>query len=428
MFRWYYLASCFFFLQVIGAFGFVSRMYYGDWSGGFAATTKLQVFLNISMIIVSLALFGRGLVTQRRIGTGGILAIVFAFFLIASSAWSIDPSTTLRRGFLYEFFILGLIGIAANLKGEEIIRLLTTVCFLTAIASLLLLVVSPANAWMERSTPDDPLALRGVFSHKNVLGEVMVAGALVSVHRFRAGGKGRFWSAVQCLTFLLVAVATKSATSLLIVLYLYAASALIMLFRRGGAARAVALLLTVFLVPSAVVVDLAQDYFLQLLGKDPTLTGRTELWGVVINEIFERPIQGWGFFAFWGSVNPVANDISASLGWTVPNAHNGLLEILLETGFIGAGFIIAMLVRNASLAVRCLRTPDAELATTTLLCYSAIVFTSITESVLMDSAEPMTGIFFILGFICEASARAPQQRMSVRQDFFLKKEAKTFVN
>jgi O-antigen ligase len=281
---------------------------------------------------------------------------------------------------------------------------------------------------MGTGSPGDPLALRGLFVHKNVLGEVMAAGALVGVHRFRAGGKGRIWAAVQCLTFLLVTIASKSATSLLIILYLYCASALIMLYRRGGGARGIALLLTAFLIPAGVIIDFARDYFLALLGKDPTLTGRTELWAFVTSAIFERPIAGWGFFAFWGADNPVANDISASVGWIVPNAHNGLLEILLETGVIGAGFVIAILLRNTVLAVKCLRTPAYELATTTLLCYGAIVFTGITESVIMDSAEAMTSIFFILGFMCEASLRASRRRNPASKPVFLKSHASTLAS
>jgi O-antigen ligase len=425
MFRWYYLASCFFILQVIGSSSFIARMYYGEWSGGFEQTTKLQIFLNLAMVAVSLSLFGRGVQRTRTISTGGILAITFSFLLILSTAWSIDPSITLRRGFLYLFFVLGLIGMAANLKREELMSVLIDAFFFSAVVSIVLVAVAPSTAFMGSGAPDNPWAMRGLFSHKNVLGEVMVAGALVSVHRFREGGKGRLWSAVQCLTFLLVAIASKSATSLLIILYIYAASALIMLYRRGGSARAIALLLTAFLVPGAVVADLAQNYVLSLLGKDPTLTGRTELWAIVTSEIFDRPLQGWGFFAFWDASNPVANDISASLGWEVPNAHNGLLEMLLETGFVGTGFVIAMLIRNATLAVRCLRTSAAEVATTTLLCYSAIIFTSITESVMMDSAEPMTGIFFLLGFICEASVRAPRQQHSASKRMVAKQEVKS---
>ena len=41
------------------------------------------------------------------------------------------------------------------------------------------------------------------------------------------------------------------------------------------------------------------EFALSLLGKDTTLTGRTELWDAVVSLIKERPFLGYGYRAMW---------------------------------------------------------------------------------------------------------------------------------
>ena len=52
-------------------------------------------------------------------------------------------------------------------------------------------------------------------------------------------------------------------------------------------------------IPAFVVFALSPDLILGFLGKDATLTGRTDLWEFVKICISQRPLLGWGFSAFW---------------------------------------------------------------------------------------------------------------------------------
>ncbi len=406
MLRGYQWLSAFFLLQTFGAFGAVSRLIYGDWQGGFAATTKLALALNLLVMAASVELFRSGLMKTRKITTGGGLVILVAVLFTMSTAWSIDPATSLKRGVEYGFFVLGLIGLVSNLKDDAFFALLCDVCFASAIASLALLAISPAAAYMPSGSPDDPLYLRGVFAHKSVLGEVMAAGTLAAVHRLRVSSKRRLFGIFKCIVFLGVTLASRSTTSLLIILFLYISSAIIMLLRQGGARRVIGITMSAVFLITALLAGLFPDVFLSSFGKDATLTGRTELWAFVETEIMQRPLQGWGFFAFWQPSNPIANEISETLGWTVPHAHNGLLELLLEVGFAGAAFILAVFARNVWLAWRCLKTYAREAGTSAFLCFATLIFNGMTEAVLVDSAEVMTIIFFALGLMCERGQHA----------------------
>src|SRR5271155_2383100 len=111
MFRWPNVGVSFFLLHAFGADGIIGRLYYGEWEGGFTATTKYAATLNILWMAVSFALFWEGYRRTRRISAGGVLAISLALFLIVSVAWSVDSSITFRRGILYAFLVFGAIGV-----------------------------------------------------------------------------------------------------------------------------------------------------------------------------------------------------------------------------------------------------------------------------------------------------------------------------
>jgi O-antigen ligase len=378
----------------MGAFGIVDRLVYGEWAA--KAGDKITQGLNLLMIATSLLLFWRA---TRRGGilAGGTLALALAAFLLLSSLWSIDPQTTIRRGVLYVFFVIGVIGVAGNLDGDEFMDLLGVTCLLVVAASIVLLVVSPSSAAMPRSNE-----FRGIFTHKNVLGPVMAVGALASLHRIRIGGGRRLPNIFTLIVFTVVAFAAKSGTSLLIIFAFCSADRVVALFRR---ARILGMFSIIFLVPTAVIVALKPDSVLDMIGKDPTLTGRTDLWAYLIPYISERPVLGWGLLAFWSPVNPVANGISSLLGWSVTEAHNGLLEMLLEVGIVGTMLLVFLWARNVVLALRCLRTPAKELGVSSLLCCGGIFLMGITEHVLLDHSQVLVSVFFITGLMCERTVR-----------------------
>ena len=420
------LASAFFVLHTVGVFGILSRLYYGESQDGSATTTALAAALNLGFVLACLALFLGRFRTTMSISTGNLLAISLVLLFLLSIAWSVDPWTTSRRGGLYVFFVLGVIGMAARLTDREFTGLMSTVCLLSAVASLALLAFDPSSAL---ALPDSfgsfvapaevPLALRGIFIHKNVLGQVMAAGVLANMHILRAAAsrQARFWSVVRSIVFLVVVLASKSSTSISVTLYLCPMTFFICLYRRGGLTRVLGTSVAVLSGAIALALTLFPDPVLEILGKDATLTGRTELWALVVDKIYERPIAGWGYFAFWGSANPVANAISAQLGWggAVPTAHNALLEMLVEVGVIGTILISVIFLRSVWLAYRCLRTSARELGTSSLLCSSAIVIIGVTEPVLIDFSSPWTMLFFVFWLMCERTMRAVRRQNYLTQ-------------
>jgi len=83
------------------------------------------------------------------------------------------------------------------------------------------------------------------------------------------------------------------------------------------------------------------DFLLQALGRNPTLTGRTELWGELVR-IPINPILGTGFESFWLGKRL---DYIWSLHWWHPNeAHDGYLELYLNLGWMGIALFALVVV------------------------------------------------------------------------------------
>jgi O-antigen ligase len=92
---------------------------------------------------------------------------------------------------------------------------------------------------------------------------------------------------------------------------------------------------------------------LRLLGRNSTLTGRTDIWKAVLS-FQTNPLIGTGFDSFWlGSrIQGVANKIGYS---GITEAHNGYLEIYINVGWIGVALLAWMILRGYSRAAAVLR-------------------------------------------------------------------------
>jgi exopolysaccharide production protein ExoQ len=80
----------------------------------------------------------------------------------------------------------------------------------------------------------------------------------------------------------------------------------------------------------------------QSLGKDPTLTGRKDIWALVLS-LHTNPLIGTGFETFWlGS--RLEFMLHALVNLPINEAHNGWIEVYLNLGWTGLCFIALLIV------------------------------------------------------------------------------------
>ena len=80
-----------------------------------------------------------------------------------------------------------------------------------------------------------------------------------------------------------------------------------------------------------------------ILYHNSSLTGRTTIWDFVKTEIGQSPLVGWGYQSFW--LVPDSPSLTAP-GWvkSMPNAHNGYYDTMLETGYAGFAFLLLFIM------------------------------------------------------------------------------------
>lgn len=259
----------------------------------------------------------------------------------ASKYWSIDPATTSRRVIAMAITGAFAVYLGASFRGAALPRLLTHSALLMAVGSLVMVFAFPsigvhsdvnAGLW------------RGLWYEKNQMGIVMVAGATAATATLASGDPRRLIPSLTLALTTLLVLATQSKTSLLCLMLGVGVVAGLWTLRRGGAAFAV-VMVWFGVVASAFGVWVWSTHsvtILEALGKDPSLTGRTDIWESLMRRVAEHPWTGYGYNAFWGKESVPAAFVRQETGWTVPSAHNGWIDVLVQLGWPGAVLVGAL--------------------------------------------------------------------------------------
>ena len=257
----------------------------------------------------------------------------FTLFTLASIMWSIDPMLSAKRSVLMITCIAFAYYMVACYDMEEIIRRLAITCLSVLAISAIVSIALPS---IGRSTLSHPGSWNGVFSHKNSLGWITILGNVTYGWLFVTEPKRRIRHGLVILFFLFIAVMSQSKTGLIgslgsIFLYPILSS-----LRLPGMLR----LWIVFIIVSGAVFGLCilvvfWTDILTGIGRDPTLTGRIPLWGLLLELWLRHSIEGYGYAAFWTMWNPDAQYIWNVILWTAPEAHNAYIDMLLQLGLVG---------------------------------------------------------------------------------------------
>jgi O-antigen ligase len=185
-------------------------------------------------------------------------------------------------------------------------------------------------------------AWRGLWYEKNELGSIMVIGVFTCLSAAIVTRKLFLALAGLALCALLLLL-SQSKTSLLCLFIPAAVMPLLWCVNRGPVTGLVAIYGGGLAVACAALFFTAQpDLAFAALGKDSSLTGRTEIWSAVNRLSAERPMLGYGYGAFWEKDSAPAVLIRHQLRWLVPSAHNAWMDVLIQLGRVGLWLSVAL--------------------------------------------------------------------------------------
>jgi len=338
-----------------------------------------------------------------RAAARGLPILWLTALAIFSTVWSMEPDLTLRRSIAQLAPTAFGVVLASRFTTDELMRLVAWALGIGAVMSTIAALGMPE--W-GISSMEYGSAWRGLYGNKNSLGRAMSLAVIVFLLLAMDARQRRWvaWSWVGLCAALVVM--SRSATSLLVA---GAVVALVPLYRSlrlrftaMAAAWAVAILLGGILL--TVVLANAEPVF-TALGRDATLTGRTELWAVVVANIAERPWLGYGFNAFWLGWSGASATVLSSVGWDTPHSHNGFLDLWLDLGFAGVLLFLVGFGVAARAALRCARSTHTAAGLWPLAFLSFTILANVTETgilrqhslfwilyVAVLSSDPLVGV------------------------------------
>lgn len=113
-----------------------------------------------------------------------------------------------------------------------------------------------------------------------------------------------------------------------------------------------------------------------MVGRDPTLTGRTTIWNAVLST-HTNPLVGTGYEIFW--LGPRLQTVWRRTGFAINEAHNGYLEVYLNLGLIGLA-ILGLFLASSYRSICKRLSPFCSFASLSLALWTVLLFYNVTEA------------------------------------------------
>ncbi len=339
--------------------------------------SKLQLLIYGLTFLLLLARWRTTLITLSR----HKLLVGFLGLVLASSLWSDWSDESLRKGLNTIATSCFGIYLASRYSMKQQLQHLTIALGLATIFCLLFSLAAPGAA-IEIGV--NAGSWRGPLTQKNLLARLMVLTMtcnLLAIWQFERGRIG-YWSMLVLSTALLLLTGSKTGLLVMLILLL-----LMPLYRamRWKDTLLIPLLIAVILVVGSVSTMLVGNWeaILLGLGRDPSLSGRTELWQAALEKISERPWGGYGFRAFWQPQGE-ATGIWQILGYEPPHAHNGYLNTTLDLGLVGLSLFGLSLLITYVRSIQYLRCSRGMIALLPVMYATFMFMYNHTESTIVE--------------------------------------------
>jgi exopolysaccharide production protein ExoQ len=329
--------------------------------------------------------------------------IAYISIVVISVTWSIHPDLTLRRSIGSILLILVAAYLSVRFGEKDRMKVFSFAFAISAIGSLLFVAAHPDYGITEDGW-------RGIFEHKNALGLIMAVAIFVELYLVVLGNWRPIWRFGLLGIYLTLLILSHSLTSWICsVLYLVGAAVYII----GKGDKLAGLIVAITLGFPLVLLQLGLWYDPELLtvfGKDPTLTGRTELWQSTLDLIKQKPLLGWGYNATWVPTDPQTAAIWQRVGWPFPNAHSAYLDIALQLGLVGLGLLLTIIAIAWQRALSCCRRGILPLGWFSLMLIVGALVVSLSETGLGQNQDIYWLLVSVFNFSCGLSLVSPSKR------------------
>jgi O-antigen ligase len=259
---------------------------------------------------------------------------------VLSVLWSEAPGSSVSRNVALAMTTAFAIYFAARFSLSQQLRILLWTVVIVVVASVIIVLVAPQSglagpSWL------------GVFRQKNSFGHFMALGFLVVLTIPATSQRSRTYKTIALIILMILTFFSDSMSAILLNLIILCLFGVYRMLR--GSVVALLATLAATLVPLLVVISLLSqvdtDAVLISLGRDPTLTGRTDVWANLEHAIDYRPWLGYGYGGFWNQWGGTYGTFwSPRDRWTPGSGHNSYIDVRVDLGIVGLILFIVIAV------------------------------------------------------------------------------------
>jgi len=329
-----------------------ASMFQNGYSMGLTRGSHMWLYVHLLLFFVFVLADYRGVwsVVKKNLAIPAMLILA-----VISAKWSASLQITLQMSVEVGLCTLFACYLSVRYTTERFMELVMFLGVVSGLLNILFVVALPDYGLFQGYGGD---AWQGICDHKNTLG---ISSAFLLTPAFFTDSYSRWrriaYGALQL--FLVFMSQSRGAWGYTIGLLLFIGWIRVI---RRITSRELTLLI---IVSSIAVISLAVSliYFwptvATLLGKDSSMTGRTQIYYEVWQTILKRPFFGYGFGGFWFPGSLESQRIGIAIGWPgIGYAENGILELCLQIGFVGMAIVFWLMGRAFIQGLRLLRSPQ----------------------------------------------------------------------
>ncbi len=336
--------SCLIFVAFIGFTPIITGEYSAEGAlNGTGDSVRQAAFVLVFALVVATTLLMKS--SQALLDVPIALAVLL-LWCWASVTWAIEPAVSFRRILFTTIVVLSVIYSVNMLSYRQVVSSLAA--WFALIVLLDWMVIPIVVQAIHQTNEAEPLLAgnwRGIHTHKNEAGALCAVAALLFGDLAFKGGSFITAPILAALSLGFLAM-TESKTSGGAVVTAALTGVLIDRGYRNPSLRNIMLATGLCLSVLLVIGFGDQVADLMAIFDDPgSLTGRVQIWPVLFRYAGDHLLLGSGYGSFWaiGSASPVYED-GAEWLTTIAHAHNGYLDLLVQTGLVGLVMAVFALV------------------------------------------------------------------------------------
>lgn len=343
-----------------------------DFSDGRSYKGPSIVFQLISLIIYLLSFVY--LLNKRefikRVFVLNPIPVLLCLLCFVSTLWSLDPNVTLRRSFAFAgmlFFVLTACYHAHLINSHKTVM---SALLIGMFSSYFCVVFIPSVGISDGANIPSHYGLwQGVYGFKNALGQTMAVLICLLLPLALISKKHLYLLGLTCIILFM----TKSTTPIISLLFSCFSVGLIYLYKFKS--KGLFWLVFAFTLALSYTVYANIDYIVyDLIGKDFSGSGRSDIWRQVLNSA-EQTALGFGYGGvFWGD-NSLAYLTMEDGYITIGHSHNGFVDARLELGYLGLVLYILAILVPLSRLILVYKERDVFIEAKILILFFLLIYT-----------------------------------------------------